>query len=231
MEEIGCLGAIYKQINVTVESPVRISGSASDSSIGAYSYIQPDTVVFSAHIGRYCSIASGVVIGPGGHPTDWLSTHPFTCDPDDNVLGVSSVFPDYRSLLGAPVSRQNLQAETHIGSDVWLGQNAIIMAGCTVGHGAIVAAGSVVTRDVIPYSIVGGIPAKHIKFRVSENLIDRLLACHWWKYDLSPITAKINYADIEVALNILEEAISFSQIISLSPRRFLIRDALASEIF
>jgi len=134
-----------------------------------HTYIQKRTTIFNADIGKFCSIASGVSIGPGVHKTDGLSTHP--------------VFYLYNVTLIKKFSDRDLfitSKRTTIGHDVWIGEKAIVLDGVTIGIGAIIAAGAVVTKDVAPYAIVGGVPAKQIKFRFKESEIDSLLKSEWW---------------------------------------------------
>lgn len=127
-------------------------------------------------VGKFCSIGKNVFLGTGQHPTHLLSTHPCLyreCHYGPNLK------PEFRSQT-APT------APCVVGHDVWIGLNAIIMDGITVGSGAIVAAGAVVTRDVPPYAIVGGIPAKVIKYRFSPEIIEALLELRWWDLPWKP---------------------------------------------
>jgi acetyltransferase-like isoleucine patch superfamily enzyme len=140
-------------------------------SIGDHSYIQKRSTVFNADIGKFCSIASGVSIGPGVHKTDGMSTHPVFYLKNTPL---AKIYCD-KDLF-------NSSKRTTIGHDVWIGEKAIILDGVTIGTGAIIAAGSVVTKDVAPYAIVGGVPAKQIKFRFEEREIELLLKSEWWDY-------------------------------------------------
>ncbi len=119
-------------------------------------------------IGRYCSIAEGVTILLGGnHRVDWVTTYPF------------HVFdPAGEHITGQPASK----GDVVIGNDVWLGDSCRIMSGVTVGDGACVAANAVVTRDVAPYSIVGGVPARLIRHRFGLDQIAALLEIRWWDW-------------------------------------------------
>lgn len=133
-------------------------------------------------IGRYCSIAADCSIGLMPHPTDWLSTSPTIYESTVDVWGNS--FP------GQLHSQKSYFVEdfnTYIGHDVWLGNGVKVMKGISIGTGAIVAAGAVVTKDIPPYAIVGGVPAKLIRFRFDAETIKKLLASRWWEYDLSGI--------------------------------------------
>lgn len=124
-------------------------------SIGEYSYINGNTCVFTGSIGKFCSIGYNVQIGPPEHPIRMNSTHP--------------AFYKKQGLWN------EVQDTVSIGHDVWIGSNAVILQGCNVGTGAVIAAGAVVTKDVPPYSIWGGAPAKLIKYRFSQEKIDCLL--------------------------------------------------------
>lgn len=148
--------------------------------IGDYTYGEPIIDDFGSQltIGKFCSIARGVTIILGGeHNTHWASTYPF------NVL-----FETQKHIQGHPATKGDIL----IGNDVWIGTEAIILSGVTIGDGAVVAARSVVAKNVAPYSIVGGNPAKEIKKRFDENTIHRLLAYKWWN---APIQDILDSAD------------------------------------
>lgn len=143
-----------------------------NSTIGDYSFIQKQSMINNADIGRFCSIATNVVVGPGQHPVTFVSTHPSFYSASQPV---AKTFADKEYF--EPFKR------TTIGNDVWIGQNAVLMDGVSVGNGAIVAAGAVVTKDVPDYAIVGGVPAKIIKYRFQEDVIQKLLQSEWWEKD------------------------------------------------
>jgi len=140
------------------------------STIDKYSYIGYNTNINNATIGKYCSFSKNIVIGIGTHPTDFISTSPLFFAVK-NGTGHTWITEDKFDDTPAPVT---------IGNDVWIGLNSSVMGGVTIGNGAIVAAHSVVTKDVPPYAIVGGVPAKVIKYRFSEEVISRLEALKWW---------------------------------------------------
>ena len=124
-------------------------------------------------IGAYCSIAANVQIFLGGnHRSDWVSTYPFP-----------AMVKEAAHVVGYGVSR----GDVLIGSDVWLGTSCMILSGVSIGHGAIVAAGAVVSKPVEPYSIVAGNPATHIKWRFDEETRKALLASEWWNWPESEI--------------------------------------------
>ena len=122
-------------------------------------------------IGDYCSLAEVEIFLGGAHRADWNSTYPFPAFPRR--------FPEVAGVTDFVTTHGNVV----IGSDVWIATRAMIMSGVTIGHGAVVAARSVVTRDVPPYAIVAGSPAKVIKYRFPPELIDRFLRLAWWEFD------------------------------------------------
>lgn len=161
-------------INSDIHKTAKINSGATivDSSIGRYSYTCYDDEIVNCEIGQFCSISDEVVIGGAEHPMDWVSTSPVF----QNVKhsGPKRKFAEF--------GFEGIK-RTIIGNDVWIGKRAIIKAGVHIGDGAVVGSGSVVTKDVPPYAVVGGVPAKVIKYRFDETTIDRLLKSKWW--DLS----------------------------------------------
>lgn len=139
-------------------------------SIGDYSYISgPRSYVEAASIGKFCSIARQTTIGVSGHDYTKVTTHPFIIDPAYKFVSAAIT----ESQKPAPV----------IGHDVWIGMNCVVHRGVSIGHGAVVASDAVVTRDVEPYSIVGGNPARHLKYRFSPEIIEALLKTEWWNWN------------------------------------------------
>lgn len=183
-----------------LEHPVSIGPQSEihgGSRAGAFLFLNYRSIVYpNVTIGRFCSIARGCEIGVAQHPTHFLSTHSFQYN---DVL--FSRMPDY---AGKRTIRWRSHKDTVIGSDVWLGAQAVIVAGVTIGHGAIIAANSVVTKDVPPYAIVGGSPARLIRYRFSEDIIARLLATAWWELSL-PELMPLPFDDIETCVDQIEE--------------------------
>lgn len=142
------------------------------SRIGAYTYICRNSSIVWATIGRFCSIAGNVKIGMASHTLSKISTSPIFTE-RNNGTGHRWVQTD----------NVNPYLSVEIGNDVWIGERAMIMGGVKVGNGAVVAAGAVVTKDVPPYAIVGGVPAKIIKYRFPESVIRQLEASRWWELD------------------------------------------------
>lgn len=151
-------------------SHVLRGATVNHSHIGSYSYLNYNCLLQNATIGNYCSISHHVVIGLGAHPLDLFSTSPVFFK-SVNALGVQLLKEDLDFVEYSPIL---------VGSDVWIGANVVVMDGVNIGHGAVLAAGAVVTKDVPPYAIVGGVPAKVIKYRFTEEVRDLLLKSKWW---------------------------------------------------
>jgi acetyltransferase-like isoleucine patch superfamily enzyme len=150
-----------------------VARRAGQIAIGAYTYGRPKVRFTESgarlRIGRYSSIADGVEILLGGnHRLDWATTYPFPA--------MKQLWPAAGGLPGSDASR----GDVIIGHDVWLGSQCMLLSGVTIGHGAVVAARAVVTRDVPPYAVVAGNPAKIVKMRFDEARIAALLATRWW---------------------------------------------------
>ncbi|MFE4759415.1 CatB-related O-acetyltransferase [Bacillus mycoides] len=140
-------------------------------SIDEYSYINENSIVFNSDIGKFCSISYNCMIGLPNHPIRHISTSPFLYS-DNNVLNIPQSFKEFN-------------AKTIIGNDVWIGAQAIIMKGISIGNGAIIGAGSVVTKDIPPYAIAVGNPAKIIKYRFDQKQIEFLENFRYWdKYNV-----------------------------------------------
>lgn len=150
-----------------------------DSTIGRYTRIAGAQIMHST-IGNFSSIAGNTLIGPGQHPTTFLTAH--------RAFYKGVVWhPEWKCDTGFGECKA-----INIGSDVWIGRNCLIMDGVTINDGAIVAAGAVVTKDVPPFAVVGGVPAKVIKYRFSDEIIKKLLEIKWWNLPDGEITKAID---------------------------------------
>ena len=163
--------------------------------IGEYTYVVPGSVIVDSRsrIGKFCSIAKNVSIGTTMHPLHSLTTHPvsYTGEADD--------------LRIPPENRVDFRNKTpvRIGNDVWIGLNAVVMDGVTIGDGAVIGAGAVVTKDIPPYAIAVGMPARVIKYRFDPETVARLLKTRWWDRPREVIE-RLPQGDVAACLQILE---------------------------
>jgi virginiamycin A acetyltransferase len=158
------------------------AGFVSNIFFGAYSYMNSDGYIRSnTAIGRFCSIGRRVSINAGMHSITGLSSHPML----NNNLGRGYSDSELNQL--GIVGGRNKNGFVKIGHDVWIGDGVVILPGVIVGNGAVLAANSVVSSDVEPYSIVGGIPNKQIRKRFSDDVITRLLATEYWEFSVDYI--------------------------------------------
>ncbi|MDP4028256.1 MAG: CatB-related O-acetyltransferase, partial [Gallionella sp.] len=152
--------------------------------IGCYSYgesihIHCDTPGTKLYIGNYCSLAADVQFFLGEeHNLDWGTTYPFSVFPKD--------WMELRSISGHPMTRGDIV----VGNDVWIGYGALIRSGVTVGDGAVIGMGAVVTRDVPPYAIAAGNPAKILRYRFAPAIVEALRAIAWWNLP-QPVVRRI----------------------------------------
>jgi len=163
----------------TIQNNVKLRGVT----LGDFSYIANNSSIIKTKIGKFCSIGSNCNIVLGKHPTkDFVSTHPafFSTSKKHQVSFVDEdLFEEFEEVI--------------IGNDVWIGTNVIILDGISIADGAIIAAGSVVVKNVKAYSIVGGVPAKEIKYRFKIDEIDFLLKLKWWDKDINWIKNNSKY--------------------------------------
>lgn len=202
-----CIGKRCRISNSIIGSHCRISGyvkikdsqlseasgvgsrsSLNDVSMGRYSYVSRNVSLTRVEIGNFCSIGPGVLNHLGNHPSrTFVSTSPVFYMPEAPIPSFTE--KEMFSSYGEKVT---------IGHDVWVGAETLLMDGVNIGNGAIIAARSVVTHDVPPYSIVGGVPARHIRYRFDDKTIQRLEFFQWWNKDLEWIKSNIEmFQDIE----------------------------------
>ncbi|MCU1571323.1 MAG: hypothetical protein JWR33_2064 [Naasia sp.] len=183
-----------------VEPPVfflRRGTYKSHTRIGAFTYVNNGMVDKCVSIGRYCSIGRDLKLAEMNHPLDWLSTSVFQYQPDRFGWHESADSYETRSARGL------FGGGTSIGNDVWIAAGVTIMRDVTIGDGAVIGAGAVVTKDVEPYTVVGGIPAKPIRVRFPPHVVERLLELRWWDYSPNQLSGAA-FDDIEAAMDFVQ---------------------------
>lgn len=165
-------GKCIKNSQVHHTSIVYSASDVYNSTVARYSYIGNYSKVINTDVGSFCSISNNVTIGAEEHPSDWVSTSPVF----QNIKNSGSTVRFARHELPS-------LPRTIIGNDVWVGHGATVKAGVHIGNGAVIAGSAVVTKDVPPYAIVGGIPARIIRYRFDEQTISELNKSEWWNYD------------------------------------------------
>lgn len=164
-------GSAIKNSHIHRTSKVEAGSIVVNSEMDRYSFCGYDCKIINCTIGAFCSIADGVVIGGANHPIEWVSTSPVFYSGRDSVKKKFSEF------------ERPLDARTNIGNDVWIGERVLIKQGVTIGDGAVIGMGAVVTKDINPYEIWAGCPAKKIKDRFDEELKKDLLESEWWNLE------------------------------------------------
>ncbi len=180
-----CAGAKFEGM-----SKVYCGTDVSYSSIGRGTYFSRNTSMTHSKIGRYCSIGPYVRVIAGTHPVDsFISTHPAFYS---TACQAGFTYVNENHFVEFTYADEEAKYLVEIGNDVWIGARATLLAGIKVGNGAIIAAGSVVTKSVDDFSIVGGVSAKHIRFRFDEAQREKILSDPWWEKEETWILDSIN---------------------------------------
>lgn len=163
-------GCVILNSHISSKAVIRKKCRVYNSTIGDYSYVTRGTLIQNTKIGKFCSVSENCMIGTPSHPTDMVSTSPVFLE-GKNYLKVNFASIPYRNTV-----------ETVIGNDVWIGANCLIKAGVSIGDGAVIGMGAVVTKNVEPYSIVAGVPARLLRKRFDDDTVKKLLTSKWWSW-------------------------------------------------
>jgi acetyltransferase-like isoleucine patch superfamily enzyme len=191
-----CSGAKILQSEITGNLTIDTNSCINRSTIEQFFGLGCFSYVANCHIGRFCTFGARVSVGAFSHPTDWLSIHEIQYRDTSGIYG--------QTIIGNGINIAPFNEATMIGCDVWIGDNACVKTGVTLGHGSIVGLGAVVVADVPPYAIVGGNPARILRYRFNESTIEKLLFLRWWDFSLSELSG-IDFSDVESSCNFLSK--------------------------
>ena len=176
-------GAAIKDSTLGYDSKIESGSVFICSSLGEYSYCGYDCNIINTEVGKFCSLSNRVVIGGAAHPMHYVSTSP--------------VFLSHRDSVKTKFSKHDFlpRIRTILGHDVWVGENAMIKSGVNIGTGAVVGMGAVVTKDVPAYAVVGGNPARILRYRFDQDVVNALLDSKWWDLSFDDLMCLGGYVD------------------------------------
>ena len=196
------------------EGPAYIFGHRlKDCSIGAFVFFNAAGTIsaYRCKLGRFAQVGENCIVGPPEHPQDWFSNHPV-------MFTRPQYMPNFYRLpefaRWAPDEQEGpsyvdtVPSETIIGHDTYTSVGSFVKRGVTIGDGALVGAHSVVTRDIPPYAVAVGAPARVVRMRYPEKIVERLLKLQWWQYDLAPFKTQVDFSQVEATLDFFEQKLA-----------------------
>lgn len=193
-----------------------------DCTVGAFTLINglATTSLYRCVVGRYGQIGESVILGPPEHPQDWFSSHPFAFTRREELPNMYRL-PDFERLApdGTEAAHytRTVPSQTFIGHEAYIGAGSFVKRGVRIGDGAVVGACSVVTRDVPDYAVAVGSPARILRLRFADNLVERYLKLQWWRYDLAPFKHQVDFSRVEATLAFFEEKLALGELAELRP--------------
>ncbi|MDT2521737.1 CatB-related O-acetyltransferase [Enterococcus raffinosus] len=218
------LGRAFIEVseNAVIEPYSLFGGGNKFYTMGSFSYTRSSLPV-NTIVGRYCSIAPNVTRIEAGHPLDRFTTSNITYV--KNNIALNQFSKEQNKIFSVERINKVDNLPIVIGNDVWIGQDVRFSSkGITVGDGAVVAAGSIVTKDVPPYAVVAGIPARIIKFRFESHIIQKLLNLKWWQYAYTDFSGIQGNTKIELFIETLETMIEKGELAPYEPEPITIKD-------
>ncbi len=218
-----------KTFEFRFERPAMIHGHRLKAcSMGAFGFYNAAGLAsaYRTHFGRYSQVGESTIVGPPEHPMDMFSTHPFAFSRPSHMPKMYQM-PDFARLspgedAGPSWADNDTATDTYVGHEAYIGAGSFVRRGVTIGVGAVIGARSVVTRDVPPYAIVAGSPARVLRYRYPDAMIERFLKLAWWDYDLAPIKRDVNWADVERTLDFLEQRVADGALAKLMPDTYVV---------
>lgn len=212
------------------ERPAWISGHRlKNCVVGAFTFFNAagSTSAYRVRFGRYAQIGESSILGPPEHPYDWFSTHPFAFTRPSHLPSMY-VMPDFARLAPEESDGRSFADETPndtvIGHEAYVGASCFVKRGVTIGDGAVIGARSLVTRDVPPFAVAVGTPARVVRLRFPERQVERFQTLAWWRYDLAPWKRHVDFSRIEETLSFFEERKAAGELQPLRPDSFRLHE-------
>ena len=221
---------IQVRSELAFERPAWIFGHRlKNCTVGAFTFFNAagSTSAYRVSFGRYSQIGESSILGPPEHPYDWFSNHPFAFTRPSHLPSMY-VMPDFARLAPEESDGRSFADDTPndtvIGHEAYVGAGCFVKRGVTIGDGAVIGARSLVTRDVPPFAVAVGTPAKVVRLRFDERLVERFKALAWWRYDLAPWKHRVDFSKVEATLEFFEERKAAAELQPLQPDSYRVRD-------